>query len=870
MSIQPQATSSKVDQDAELLQLKNRFSVAIKAARLGIHDCDITNNSIDWDERVREIWGVEAEEPITYETFISGVHPDDRQIVEKEMNKALDPKIAEFYSNYRVINRKDRSVRWVYSTGKTFFENNSPVRMIGTFEDITERKKAEETLKDSEQLYRTLFENTDDGFILFEQISKVCEAFDVRFLQVNKAYERLTGRNAHLLVGKTATEVAAKVEPEWISVGSQVIKEGKPVHFESYNQFTKKWYEAHYIPFSKGRAGILFRDITERKRAEQSFKEKEKELNCILDSTPTIIFYKDIQGKVIQANRAFAQALNVSKEDLIGKTVFDLYSPEIAQQMTNDDLAVIQSMKPKIGKIEPYESPTGLRWIKTDKIPSFNENGQINGIIGFSEEITEQKIAEEALKQNEESLKSYLEGFPVAIFVSTPDGRIVYVNQAASRLLGYSKEEFLSMHVWEVGFAEEAKANIERFVELKRKGKAFGETRFKRKDGSSVFVILNASMLPDGRIIASTENVTERKQMEAALLASEKKYRNLVNKLPEMVFEIDIKGQVVFANSTALQTLGYTKDELENNFDANRFVAPEYSELSKKNMKTMFAGGMRRSNEYVFIRKNGERLPVLLTSSPIIRDNKIVGARGIVVDLTERKKMEKQLEEKERLAAIGATARMVGHDIRNPLQSMIGEIYLLKTDLKDMPESSMKRNIEESFESIENNILYINKIVADLQDYAKPLRPECKAFNLSDILVSAFNNIYTPDSIKISIDVEKCPRIMSDPEFVRRAITNLVTNAIQAMPDGGSLGISGFKKDSQVIIMISDTGVGIPKDVQAKLFTPMWTTKAKGQGLGLAVVKRLVEALGGKVDFECQEGKGTKFIIELPQKPEST
>jgi signal transduction histidine kinase len=181
-----------------------------------------------------------------------------------------------------------------------------------------------------------------------------------------------------------------------------------------------------------------------------------------------------------------------------------------------------------------------------------------------------------------------------------------------------------------------------------------------------------------------------------------------------------------------------------------------------------------------------------------------------------------------------------------------------------MPNSDLKKNIEESFDSIEQNILYTNKIVADLQDYSKALNPECKPFKLSDILVSVFDSVYTPDSIRITLNIDKCTVINSDPELVRRVLTNLVTNAIQAMPNGGRLEISGLEKDRYVQITVSDTGVGISEEARSKLFTPMFTTKAKGQGLGLAVVKRLIEALGGKVSFESQEGKGTKFIIELP------
>jgi nitrogen-specific signal transduction histidine kinase len=234
------------------------------------------------------------------------------------------------------------------------------------------------------------------------------------------------------------------------------------------------------------------------------------------------------------------------------------------------------------------------------------------------------------------------------------------------------------------------------------------------------------------------------------------------------------------------------------------------------------------------------------------------------VDMTEQVKLEKQLKDTERLAAIGQTAGMVGHDIRNPLQAMMSDIYLLKDDLSTIPESQAKEGAAESIDSIEKNICYINKIVADLQDYARPLRPECSYVNLSELTASVLKTIELPDNIKLSVDIGPLDRIKTEPTYIRRSLTNLVNNSIQAMPNGGNLAVSAFEIPGNVVITVEDTGAGIPEGVKHKLFTPMMTTKSKGQGLGLAVVKRLIEALNGTIKFESQEGKGTIFTIQLP------
>jgi signal transduction histidine kinase len=136
--------------------------------------------------------------------------------------------------------------------------------------------------------------------------------------------------------------------------------------------------------------------------------------------------------------------------------------------------------------------------------------------------------------------------------------------------------------------------------------------------------------------------------------------------------------------------------------------------------------------------------------------------------------------------------------------------------------------------------------------------------DLASLIVDVFQTIAMPNEVKLSFDIKTLPKIRVDPTFTRRALTNLINNAIQAMPDGGQLEISAYQEKSKIYITINDTGVGIPEEVQSKLFTPMFTTKAKGQGLGLAVVKRLVEAQGGTISFVSTIGKGTKFTIKLP------
>ena len=230
----------------------------------------------------------------------------------------------------------------------------------------------------------------------------------------------------------------------------------------------------------------------------------------------------------------------------------------------------------------------------------------------------------------------------------------------------------------------------------------------------------------------------------------------------------------------------------------------------------------------------------------------------------------RQLKESERFVAIGQTAGMVGHDIRNPLQGILSDVYLIKEDLALTPDSSEKKNIQESLAEIEKNIEYINKIVADLQDFARPLRPTFQDTELDSIIDELILKSPIPENIEVSSHVSDiAKRVVADPVLLTRVLSNLINNAVQAMPKGGRLSIDAYCEKDDIVVCVEDTGTGISEEVKPKLFTPLFTTKSKGQGFGLAAVKRLIESLGGNVEFESQEGKGAKFILRLPQSKET-
>lgn len=234
------------------------------------------------------------------------------------------------------------------------------------------------------------------------------------------------------------------------------------------------------------------------------------------------------------------------------------------------------------------------------------------------------------------------------------------------------------------------------------------------------------------------------------------------------------------------------------------------------------------------------------------------------------KQLTAKLQEQERMVAIGQTAGMVGHDLRNPLQTISGQVYLAKGELHEMPASELKDSLEENIQEIEEQISYMDKIVSDLQTFVKPVQVQKTEFNLNTFIVELLAEIKIPDNINSQIKIDEACVLSTDKQLLKRVFTNLLTNAIQAMPKGGQLTVNDQVTDDKkrVRIIVVDTGVGIPDNIKSKIFTPLFTTKSRGQGFGLAVCKRVIETLGGTITFESEQGKGTQFVVELPYSPD--
>jgi two-component system sensor kinase FixL len=385
-------------------------------------------------------------------------------------------------------------------------------------------------------------------------------------------------------------------------------------------------------------------------------------------------------------------------------------------------------------------------------------------------------------------------------------------------------------------------------------------------------------------ILVTYRDITDRKRAEEKLQESEKKYYTLFENANDTVFIADTEtGKLLYANKMAETLTGKSRDELIG-MHQSMLHPPEDAEYHKKTFKDFVKRGSANV-EAVVMRKDSTRVPVLISANVFeLGGKKII--QGIFRDITERKQMEdklreysEKLEQKvqektkelakshkklimiERLAAIGEVATQVGHDLRNPLTSIKGAAYYLKTG----KNIKLDKNAVKMLDTIDDSIAYSDKIITDLLDFSQEIKLKPVRKTVRDVVADAISSITIPKKVNIIDSTESEPTIRVDPLLIRRTLHNVFTNAFEAMPDGGTLKIESKENGENVSIRICDSGVGITKNVIEKLFTPFFTTKAKGVGLGLAICKRIVEAHGGSINVESKEGKGTCITIILPK-----
>jgi PAS domain S-box-containing protein len=343
------------------------------------------------------------------------------------------------------------------------------------------------------------------------------------------------------------------------------------------------------------------------------------------------------------------------------------------------------------------------------------------------------------------------------------------------------------------------------------------------------------------------------------LAESERHLRLMADSLPVLIAYVDSEQRYQFSNKTYEEWFGHTSSELTGQHIRNLLGEPAYQAIRGYVERAL--SGKKVSFESELPYKWGGTRYVTATYVPDFGEHgKVRGMFALVNDITERKRMEAALLNYERMATIGELAAIVGHDLRNPLQGIAGATYNLKTHLGRRIDAETK----EALEIIEQDIQHSNKIINDLFEYSTEIHLDLTETDAKAITKDVLAHAKIPARVRIVDSTHNQPKVMVDTDKTRRIFVNLITNAVDAMPKGGTLRIASKKTGSNLEIIFTDTGTGMAPETIDKLWSPLYTTKAKGMGLGLPIAKRLVEAHGGSISVESKLGKGSTFTVTLP------
>jgi len=619
---------------------------------------------------------------------------------------------------------------------------------------------------------------------------------------------------------------------------------------------------------------------------EEELNESRKEFQTLFNRMPDPVVIVDKKGKFLAVNDKTEEITGFKREELLEKNFLRI---EIATAKSKA-LLMKNLVKRMMGiNVAPYEVE-GLT--KNGKKIPFEVNatkieyGEKPADLVIFRDVTERKKAEEALRESEEKFRNLAEQSPNMIFINKK-GRIVYANKKCEDVTGYKKKEFYSPDFsFLTLIAQESvdlvKSNFSRH--MKDKEVIPYEYRLVTKEGKKIEAILTSKLIKyegENAILGTVTDITERKKMEEKirqyseqleelvrvrteeLLESEKRYSVLVEEASDGVAMIQ-DGKVIFANKKAAEIIGYSIEEIIG-LPFENVVDEEYLQLATEGyMRIMRAETVPPLAELELIAKTGERVPIEASSTLIDYQGRPANL-VIIRDIKERKRMEEEHLKLEKLAAIGEVATMVGHDLRNPLQSIEIAAYYLNNELpRLLPSIPISQEAVEMLKVISDSVNYADKIIRDLHDFSATKELTLTKTNINAIIRETLSQVETPENVKLVTKLSHLPKIRADKDMVRRVFMNLAMNGMQAMEKGGTLEISTKKTKEFVEVSFKDTGIGIPKEDMRRIFTPFFTRKAKGMGVGLAICKRFVESHGGKIKVESEKGKGSTFTVKLP------
>ncbi len=892
----------KVESEEELIRLSN----AMKMSTDSIVISNIDGKIIDVNETTLKMYGTNDKRDLIGKNSFDLIAPEERERALAGTKEVLEKGYLKS-REYHVITKDGSRIPVEMSVAIMKDVDGKPIGFVGISRDISERKRAEEALRRSEEQARRLleFQNKviDTAIVIIDIVDR-----EGNITLWNRAAELITGYSRKEVIGHKKLWEWLYPDPEYRAeifggvkktIETGEIRENfhSTIKCKDGTLKTISWH-SNGLQDEKGETIGLIGvgiDITDIKRAQEKIRESEEKFRSIFENATDCMIYLDKSGRILDVNRKAVEVFGGAKNELLGKNFTRLgvlslkdiprLLAAVAKGFAGKEATLNVSIKNKRGQKIHLECSNSLT--KTD--------GKLAGLLVIARDITERNKAEERIRESEERYRVLVESAADAIFTLNEAGDFLSANQEAATSMGKAPEDIVGKNMCDLFPRDIADSQMKSVKAVFQTGaphlgsEALTQTKFGLRWYSTTLVPVRDSY---GKILYAmgiARDITEHKKMEETLRKSENKSRTLLENLPQKIFFKDLNSVYITCNENYARDLKIKSAEITGKTDYDfhpKRLADKYRADDKRIMESVTTEDIEE--EYI---QDGQKVFVQTVKTPVKDDNgNVVGVLGIFWDISERKKMERKLEEysyhleelvekrtrqlkeaqeqllkSERLAALGEVATMVGHDLRNPLQSIENATYYLNSELPHLLLSVPNhKKAMEMLKVLSDSVNYADKIIRDLQDFAAIKKPILKKTNINTIVKETLSQVKTPDNIELITKLSHLPEIKVDKDMIKRVFTNLTTNGIQAMENGGTLTVTTMKTKESIEVSFKDTGTGMPKENMKKIFIPFFTTKAKGMGMGLPICKRFVESLGGSIEVESEEGKGATFTVKLP------
>lgn len=867
---------------------------------------------------------------LTERPFLDFVHHDDRDMVVERYFRSLKGEEVPVTYTFRVI-RKDGQVLWGELTCIAI-DWGGRRATLNFMIPITERKRVEEALRESEHMQRTLLANLPAGVIIVDPVTRTIE-------EANNAAAEMFGSEPGSIIGRhchaflcPASEDACPV----CDLGQEVDNSEREILCSNGDR--RPVLKSVKRITIKGREKLLecFIDITDRLEAGRELKNAHSHLErilkfneALLSAIPTPVFYKDKEGRYLGCNRAFTEIMGAASEQIKGKTVMELWPGEHAEMYHKKDLELMQNPARQLYEFKVHDKDGKDRVVIFAKDVFLDESGEAAGIVGAFLDITSQKLAEQAARLNESRLEALLNlnqmtDASIAEITSFALEEAVRLTRSTIGYLAFLNEDesVLTMHSWSKTAMSEC-AMIEKPIHYPvvetglwgeavrqrkpiitndynssnpwKKGYPDGHVRITRHMNVPLFmesrIVLVAGVgnkeeeynTADVRqltlLMEGMWRLIERKRSGEEILAEREKLKMLSDNAPFGMMLVDREGRFTYVNEKFTALFGYTLSDAP---DGRTWFRKAYPDTGHRHavVATWLADlgdrgpGQRKPRVFTVTCKDGTEKIVSFIFSVTTSGDYLMTCE----DITELRRLESQLRQAQKMEAIGTLAGGIAHDFNNILTAMTGYTELIQKELDashplrlyvDQVLSASRKATDltgsllafSRKQPISLSPLDINRTIQETEKLLRRL--------LTDDI--ELHTSFTPDDIVV----------MADRSQIDQVLFNLVTNARDAMPKGGTLTIetslavvddrftamNGLREHGRYLeIKVSDTGVGMDATTRENIFDPFFTTKevGKGTGLGLATVYGIVKQHNGFIMVDSTLNQGTIVHVYLP------